>query len=603
MNLAPFKVNIFALSVLLICSLWSAVGAPVGGARPQRPKLQIINGSSQPIDIFWLNSSAERVPNGSVAPGKDSIITTTLGHRFEIVGHDNKKTATVTSEVPVQAFRFDPPDKDGVPAFYTQRIRANGFPIVASTKVNPYALKEAAYLVNMMFAKRPEVREAMIKSGARMCIMAYNEYTTDLPEFTHLSAPREFANLSAKDYWDARARGTGGSETDPYCSCAEENLLGYPGDPYAAECILIHEFAHNIHLRGLVNVDPTFDARLKAAYQAAMQAGLWKGKYASVNHHEYFAEGVQSWFDNNRENDHDHNNVNTRSELLEYDLGLAAICREVFGDTELKYTKPATRLTGHMAGYNPAMAPKFQWPERLQQAKAEIRAHAEARNQAANGGGAHETREIAGWTVHIHRALRATNTVATEQAIGLLKAQLNEIVRVVPKAAVGELQKVALWISPEYPGIKPRAEYHPNAGWLREHGRDPAMAKGVEFTNVRIFEAETRRMPNFALHELAHSYHDRVLPNGFGNPEIKAAYEHAKASGKYDHVKRRDAEGREHTGLAYAMTNPQEYFAETTEAFFSTNDFFPFDRKELKPHDPEMFGLLVKLWELGAKLD
>ena len=44
-------------------------------------------------------------------------------------------------------------------------------------------------------------------------------------------------------------------------------------------------------------VDPGFDARVKAAYSAAMHDGLWKGKYASVNHHEYFAEGVQSWFD------------------------------------------------------------------------------------------------------------------------------------------------------------------------------------------------------------------------------------------------------------------------------------------------------------------
>ena len=43
--------------------------------------------------------------------------------------------------------------------------------------------------------------------------------------------------------------GLGGSQTDPVCSCGEENLLAFPGDPYAAECILIHEFAHNIHLR------------------------------------------------------------------------------------------------------------------------------------------------------------------------------------------------------------------------------------------------------------------------------------------------------------------------------------------------------------------
>ena len=82
-------------------------------------------------------------------------------------------------------------------------------------------------------------------------------------------------------------------------------------------------------------------------------------------------------------NDHDHNHVNTRAELLEYDAGLAAICREVFGDTELKYTKPTTRLTGHMAGYDPAKAPAFVWPERLAKLKALIRQQAQARSDAA----------------------------------------------------------------------------------------------------------------------------------------------------------------------------------------------------------------------------
>ncbi len=377
---------------LLACTPAPAADMP---ASP-RPKLQIINGSSETIDVFWLKSETERISNGSVAPGKETSITTTLGHRFEVVGRDDKVSAKVTCEVPVQGFRFDPAGRDGVPAFYTQFVSANGFPVVASAKVNPYALKEAAFLINEMLAKRPDVRDAMIKSGARLCVMAYNEYTTDLPEFVRMCDEKEpgFEDLSAKDYWDARARGLGGSDTDPFCVVAEENVLGYPGDPYEKECILIHEFAHNIHLRGLMNVDPTFDTRLKAAYDAAMKAGLWKGKYASMNHHEYFAEGVQSWFDNNRVNDHDHNHVHTRELLLEYDPGLAAFCREVFGDTVLKYTKPATRLSGHMAGYDPAAAPKFEWPARLHAAKAEIHAKALAREQAANPDKHREVRDM-----------------------------------------------------------------------------------------------------------------------------------------------------------------------------------------------------------------
>ncbi|MHC4406809.1 MAG: hypothetical protein ACYTG0_44885, partial [Planctomycetota bacterium] len=284
-----------------------------GAAISPRPVLQIINGSRQSIEVYWIKSDRERVSNGRVEPSQDTFITTTLGHRFAIVGQEDNSEVSVTSVVPVQAFRFDPSDKNGVPAFYIQRVSAGGFPIVASAKVNPYALKEAAYLVDLMLAKRPDVRSAMIRSGARLCVLAHDEFTTEQPEFARLCdhSVKQFPGISGKDYWDARARGMGGSERDPFCSCAEENLLGYPGDPYAAECILIHELAHNIHLRGMVNVDPTFDVRLKAAYDAAMAAGVWKGKYASVNHHEYFGEGVQSWFDNNRENDHDHNHVDT----------------------------------------------------------------------------------------------------------------------------------------------------------------------------------------------------------------------------------------------------------------------------------------------------
>ncbi len=250
------------------------------------------------------------------------------------------------------------PAELGLPDFYAKHVDAGGYPVVGSAKVSDYALKEAAWLIKLMLAKRPDVRKAMVESGSRMVVMAHDEFTTDVPEHAH---------MKPKNFWDRRARGLGGSESDPVCTCAEENLLGFEGDPYSTECILIHEFAHNIHLRGLVRVDETFDRRLKAAYRAAMEKELWKGKYAAKNSREYWAEGVQSWFDDNRENDHDHNHVNTRKELREYDPGLAALCEEVFGETELVYTKPATRLRGHLAGYDPEKVPKFEWPERLRE--------------------------------------------------------------------------------------------------------------------------------------------------------------------------------------------------------------------------------------------
>ena len=207
----------------------------------------------------------------------------------------------------------------------------------------------------------------------------------------------------------------------------------------------------------------------------------------------------------------------------------------------------------------------------------------------------HETRDVLGWTLHLSKPLVAADPEATATAVKLLEQQLAEVVRVVPPAAVAKLRETPLWFSPEYPGVPPRAEFHPDAGWLRNNGRDPALARAIEFTNIRIFPEECDRMPNFALHELAHAYHFRVL--GFDDPAIKDAFERARAAGLYDKVERRHGGGRPNSiGQAYAMSDEKEYFAETTEAFFSRNDFFPFNREQLAAHDPRMLRVLETAW-------
>jgi hypothetical protein len=206
-----------------------------------------------------------------------------------------------------------------------------------------------------------------------------------------------------------------------------------------------------------------------------------------------------------------------------------------------------------------------------------------------------EKRQIEGWTVQINTKLIEQDKPLLENGMKLLTEQLQKIKRLVPKAAVNKLQRVTIWFSPEYPGVRPTAEYHPGAKWLKENGRDPIMAKGVEVTDLRILDKEVKRMPVLFLHELAHSYHDQVL--GFNNSEVETAYQHAKASGKYDSVKRwLGTKFADKPERAYAMTNAQEYFAEGTEAFFDQNDFFPFNREELKQADLELFLLLDKVW-------
>lgn len=82
---------------------------------PPRRKLQILNGSPQPVEIFWIRPDGERVPNGRLRPAASTIIQTTIGHRFAVVGEEDGTEFPVTSKVPIQAFRFDPPDPDGIP--------------------------------------------------------------------------------------------------------------------------------------------------------------------------------------------------------------------------------------------------------------------------------------------------------------------------------------------------------------------------------------------------------------------------------------------------------------------------------------------------------
>ena len=80
--------------------------------------------------------------------------------------------------------------------------------------------------------------------------------------------------------------------------------------------------------------------------------------YASRNRAEYWAEGVQCWYNTNRTMDHDHNHIHTRKQLKEYDVELSKLCSEVLGEGEWRFVSPRERAgKGHLKGYDPARAP------------------------------------------------------------------------------------------------------------------------------------------------------------------------------------------------------------------------------------------------------
>lgn len=205
---------------------------------------------------------------------------------------------------------------------------------------------------------------------------------------------------------------------------------------------------------------------------------------------------------------------------------------------------------------------------------------------------AYETVEIEGWKIHVEQPLIQGQASKWGQVKRELESQFYQIGRAVPAPALAKLRRVPIWIHLTSPETK-CAAYHPGAQWLTEHKMNPAMAKGFEIGNADNFIAWTHQQPWMVLHELAHAYHDQFLPQGFDNPDLKAAYEAAKASKKYEKALVWSGERISH----YGMNNPMEFFAEASEAYFGQNDFFPFVRAELRDYDPATFALVERLWK------
>ncbi len=172
-----------------------------------------------------------------------------------------------------------------------------------------------------------------------------------------------------------------------------------------------------------------------------------------------------------------------------------------------------------------------------------------------------------------------------------LQQQLYSIDRRLPPSAVEKLRKVKIWVEFKEPH-HPCMAYHPDKAWLARHDMNPEKAKCVEIANSETFLSWTIPQPCMVLHELAHAYHDQFLEGGFECAELKAAHEAAAEGKAYEMVLHINGKKQKH----YALNNPMEYFAEATEAYFGTNDFFPFVRSELAEHDPRMFELMGKLW-------
>lgn len=224
----------------------------------------------------------------------------------------------------------------GTNAFYKKYLAANGIPVQSSGAVSDAAVSQACLIVAHMLSARDDVRAQLMAQQQRVTVLGVNEVTTEVPEYRNL-----YTIFPGQD-WD-KLRGVGATLMIPVSSAGEENVLCTGPDPFAGENVLVQTFATAV-LLGATAVDATFDARLQAAYSDAMNAGKWQNTYAATNPIEYYAEGVQDWFDANPNvspPDGTHNDVNTRAELRAYDPTLAALIAETMPDDGWRPSCPA----------------------------------------------------------------------------------------------------------------------------------------------------------------------------------------------------------------------------------------------------------------------
>jgi|GEM_PF-1133102 len=202
---------------------------------------------------------------------------------------------------------------------------------------------------------------------------------------------------------------------------------------------------------------------------------------------------------------------------------------------------------------------------------------------------------VHGWQVNLNTGLAARHAAFAGRVMDLLTLRLEEAARALPPARLRELRRVPIWIEDKETGAT--SFYHlAGSPWPRANGYPEAKMGSFEIPDPGFFLRIQTTQPSIIIHELAHAYHDQVL--GYEHAGLLAAFRQASEKGLYGSVRRNDGT----TGRAYALTNHHEYVAELTEAYFGTNDFFPFRRQELQAHDPAGFEALRVVWETQAEM-
>ena len=313
--------------------------------------------------------------------------------------------------------------------FYAKTTLVQDILIATSDKVPDTTHKEAAYLFDRMMKDLKAPIAQRIRDKKVLCLLvAHNELTSDLPEFKSDKTgkdldfynwrqrgfltkvkdryvvlfaeedvmeyeggmqiesilihefghvihgagfdeeltkrwTRTFVNATTMGLWnDGRAAQRFRRITnDQPVSLLTELTKAFPDQPAA----LLRKCLNGGDI--LVNGKPTSaEVKVTGKDKVLIVFGGKKRCYAAKNRGEYFAEGVQCWYNTNRTMDHDHNHISTRDQLKVYDPVFAKFLAAILGDNEWIFVSPRDRVgQAHLKNYDPAKSPVAKDPEHL----------------------------------------------------------------------------------------------------------------------------------------------------------------------------------------------------------------------------------------------
>jgi hypothetical protein len=196
---------------------------------------------------------------------------------------------------------------------------------------------------------------------------------------------------------------------------------------------------------------------------------------------------------------------------------------------------------------------------------------------------------LEGWKVYIEQSLVDKNDPRVFKALRILRNKLSDVKNVMPNQYISQLQDVPLWLSRNNGD---NVEYYFFETRVYRGGISPKMLGGIEFQNIDHFLEMIEIMPGLVIHEFAHAYHknnynkiDKAIMRAFNNSQTEKLYKQTSSK-------------RNHRGSAvYASTNAFEYFADLTAMYYGVNEYYPYNRADLKKYDSVGYEMIEEVWQ------